>query len=92
VINLLQCRPLQSFKGTGTVEVPAASSGPVLLRSADNTMGGSIRAAIDFVCVVDAAAYRACPHVKRPGVARAVGEAGRRIHVAASETSILLAP
>jgi len=92
VINLLQCRPLQSFKGTGTVEVPAAIGGPVLLRSSDNTMGGSMQADVDFVCVVDAAGYRTCPHAKRPGVARAIGEAGRKLHEMGDVTAILLAP
>jgi hypothetical protein len=92
VINLLQCRPLQSFKGTGPAEVPAATGGPVLLRAADNTMGGSVEAGVDFVCMVDAAGYRACPHAKRPGVARAVGEAGHRVREAAGANAILLAP
>ncbi|SFX00642.1 PEP/pyruvate-binding domain-containing protein [Olsenella sp. kh2p3] len=91
VINLLQCRPLQSFKGTGSVEVPAAS-GPVLLRAAENTMGASMQTGIDFVCVVDAAGYRACPHGKRPGVARAVGEAARKVREAAGATAVLLVP
>ena len=82
VINLLQCRPLQSFEGTGSVEVPT-TSGPVLLRAAENTMGASMQTGVDFVCVVDAAGYRACPHGKRPGVARAVGEAARKVREAA---------
>lgn len=100
VVNLLQCRPLQSFSGTGTVEVPAGTDGAVLLRASDNAMGGSVEADVDFVCVVDAAAYRACPHARRPAVARAVGEAARIARDAGADsgdarrdaTAILLAP
>ncbi|MGN9234707.1 PEP/pyruvate-binding domain-containing protein [Atopobiaceae bacterium HCP3S3_D6] len=82
VINLLQCRPLQSFSGTGRVEVPERVAGPVLLRAAGDAMGGSVEKDVDFVCAVDAAAYRACPHAKRPDVARLVGEAARLVRAA----------
>jgi hypothetical protein len=55
-------------------------------------MGASMQASVDFVCVVDAAGYRACPHGKRPGVARAVGEAARKVRKVTGATAVLLAP
>ena len=76
VINLLQCRPLQGLSGTDAVEVPDHDSGATLLGMSGSSMGSSVDEAVDFVCYVDAAAYRACPHAKRPDVARAVDAAG----------------
>ncbi|MCH4053992.1 MAG: hypothetical protein LKH08_00430 [Atopobiaceae bacterium] len=59
--------------------------------AAGDTMGGSCDEGIDLVCVVDAVAYRACPHARRPDVARAVGAAGRIVREQGA-SAVLLAP
>ena len=76
VINLLQCRPLQSLSGGAKVDIPDVTAGPVLLRSSSSSMGNSVEKTIGFICYVNAKGYHDCPYARKLAVARAVGEAG----------------
>ena len=74
VINLLQCRPLQVFKSTGTVEVPEGTEKEkILLESTGSSMGLSRELALDMIVYVDPAAYYNLPYAEKPKVARLIG-------------------
>ncbi|MBQ1290674.1 MAG: phosphoenolpyruvate synthase [Lachnospiraceae bacterium] len=74
VINLLQCRPLQVFKDTGNVTVPAdLSAQKVLLESQSASMGLSRDVPLDLIVYVDPIAYYQMPYAEKSLVARVIG-------------------
>ena len=74
VINLLQCRPLQVFKDTGNVTVPAdLSAQKVLLESQSASMGLSRDVPLDLIVYVDPIAYYEMPYAEKSLIARVIG-------------------
>lgn len=78
MVNLLQCRPLQT-PGRGAAARPSTghtvSPDPdaVMLRLESNTMGPALHCRVDALIMVDPAAYHALPYRDKPSVARAIG-------------------
>ena len=64
-INLLQCRPLQVSKDTGSVTVPQnVDKDQILLENVDSSMGLSRSVPIDLIVYVDPKAYYNLPSGK----------------------------
>jgi hypothetical protein len=78
LINLVQCRPLQS-KGGGTskVSLPQVSEDQVLFRVFGNIMGGPIWKNMDLVCIVDPKGYAEMPYKDKFMVANAIDAVNR---------------
>ena len=91
VLNLLQCRPLQSLSGANQVELPASGIAQTVFHIKNASMGSSREVAIDEVVFVDPEAYYHCPYRKKPLVASMVGSRNKLIG-AAGEHGLLLAP
>ena len=74
LVNLLQCRPLQT-KGLGQpVSLPSLDDPKsFLFYSKGNFMGGNVRLPIDYVVFVDAKAYLKLPEQEKYSVARQIG-------------------
>ena len=79
VVNLLQCRPLQSPSGVRSVEIPELPDSAILLSTNNASMGNARQCSIDFVAIVDPENYYRCPHKKKPQVAGLVGSLNARI-------------
>lgn len=84
MINLLQCRPLQtpghSLPSPDAEPKPATGNqccfpppGAVMLRLKGNTMGPALHCRVDALILVDPAGYHALPYRDKPSVARAIG-------------------
>ena len=73
LINLVQCRPLQSA-GTGSmkVDVPDAPEEDTFFRLKGNIMGGPIDRSFDLVAIVDPKAYADMPYKDKYLVANAI--------------------
>ncbi len=74
-INLLQCRPLQT-KGLGRpVAIPEpADDSDCFFRQKGHFMGGNISLPIDYVVLVNTAAYQKLPEQEKYTVARSIGK------------------
>ncbi len=74
MINLLQCRPLQT-KGLGkSVDVPQLTDkNECFISARGNFMGGNVRLPIDYVVFVRAEAYLKLAEKDKYGIARLVG-------------------
>ncbi|MBN1892576.1 MAG: pyruvate kinase [Clostridiales bacterium] len=75
MINLLQCRPLQT-RGLGrSVEMPEPADGADFIFSVKGSfMGGNVRLPIDYVIYVDARAYGPLSEQDKYEIARKIGE------------------
>ncbi len=78
VINLLQCRPLQTFaeqqeQETGAGE-PVQPSGKLLFQCKHATMGISQERKLDYIVFVDPVKYYEMPYAKKTSVARSIGK------------------
>lgn len=91
VVNLLQCRPLQSLSGVGKVEIPALPAADVLFHVQGTTMGNSRSTQVDTVILVDPDAYYQCPYRKKSQVAAMVGTVNKQLG-ADGKSGLFLAP
>jgi hypothetical protein len=92
-INLVQCRPLQTFGEERTVKLPAESRGTdVLFRLEGNFMGGSISQTIDRIIFIEPDAYINLPLYQKYEVARVVGALNRQIVSRSELPTMLLGP
>ena len=73
VLNLLQCRPLQSLSGQNAVQIPEVAESDTVFHLRDASMGSSREVAIDAVAYVDPEGYYNCPYRKKSQVAALVG-------------------
>lgn len=73
IVNLLQCRPLQSFADEKRVEVPVLQESDTLFHLVGASMGNMHESPIDTIILIDPKRYYRCPHVKKTMVARIVG-------------------
>ncbi len=88
VVNLLQCRPLQT-RGLGLkVKIPKAIPDDLLLSIRGSTMGGSIFQPIDTVVLVDPEVYYRSTMNTKHRVARAIGKINGSLKQ--SEKAVLL--
>ena len=69
MLNLLQCRPLQSLSGPNAVRFPVDEVADTVFHIEDASMGNSREVRIDEVVYVDPEAYYRCPYRKKPQVA-----------------------
>lgn len=83
VLNLVQCRPLQTRGVGGAVGVPEPVPERCLLADRGNFMGGNVRLPIDQVVWVRPDAYLALGQPDRYAVARRIGELNRSLTGAA---------
>lgn len=83
VLNLVQCRPLQTRGVGGTIGVPAIEAARCLLATHGNFMGGNLRLPIDRVVLVRPDAYLSLGEPDRYAVARLIGELNRVLDGAA---------
>ena len=88
VLNLVQCRPLQTRGVGGSVGVPELVPERCLLSSRGNFMGGNVRLPIDQVVWVRPDAYLRLGQPDRYAVAKRIGELNRALDGAA----ILIGP
>lgn len=74
VVNLVQCRPLQT-RGLGEAVAMPAHPDPAhtLLSSQGHFMGGNVRLPLDYIAMVRPAAYLALGQQERYAVARGMG-------------------
>ncbi|WP_277033884.1 PEP/pyruvate-binding domain-containing protein [Propionimicrobium lymphophilum] len=86
LINLVQCRPLQT-KGLGSrVQMPKDPK-DVLIKQRGNFMGGNVRMPIEYAVIVRPEAYLQLSTQQRYSVARGIG----RLNRALSDTSFMIA-
>ena len=75
MINLLQCRPLQVFRDTGSVRVPAGvPAEEILLETRGASMGLSRALDMDFIVWVDPLAYYHLPYKEKAEIASLIGQ------------------
>lgn len=72
LINLLQCRPLQTGD-TETVKIPVCKKEDTFFHIVRNVMGSSRQQKIDAVVYVDPHEYYNYAYAKKPNIARAIG-------------------
>ncbi len=93
LINLLQCRPLQTRGRQGQVEIPEKiDPEKILFKCEGHFMGGSICQDITKVIYVDPKAYIDLPLSGKYDIARLVGELNRQITAKDTEPTILFGP
>ncbi len=93
VINLLQCRPLQTKGWQPQVKIPEhIDSEKVVLRTEGYFMGGSISLDIRKVVYVDPKAYMSLSLSQKYDIARLVGKLNRQIQNRQTEPAIFLGP
>ncbi|MHC4205184.1 MAG: PEP/pyruvate-binding domain-containing protein, partial [Planctomycetota bacterium] len=93
LINLLQCRPLQTRGTQGRVEIPAQIDPEKVLFSCEgHFMGGSICQDINKVIYVDPKAYIDLPLSGKYDIARLVGELNRQVATKETEPAIFFGP
>jgi len=93
LINLLQCRPLQTRGRKGRVEIPAQiDPEKILFKCEGHFMGGSICQDIKKVIYVDPKAYIDLLLSEKYDIARLVGELNRQITTKDAEPTILFGP
>jgi len=80
LVNLLQCRPLQTRGMGGTVQIPRLKPSQVYFQTEGSFMGGNIDQPIHIVINVDSAAYIALPLQEKYNIARLVGKINRQIN------------
>lgn len=76
LINLLQCRPLQTG-GNTSVQLPVCKKEDTFFHVVKNVMGTSRWQNMDVVVYVDPYEYYQYPYARKPDVARAIGEVNR---------------
>lgn len=93
VINLVQCRPLQT-KGTGRrINVPEnIPADRVWFGSDGNFMGTSMYQNVSRIIYVDPEGYHRLPLSEKYGVARLIGKINRRITDRETAPTILMGP
>ncbi len=93
VINLLQCRPLQTKGRQARVQIPAhIDSQKVLFQCEQYFMGGSIAQNLRKIIYVEPEAYIQLPLSQKYDVARLVGKLNRQITDKEAEPTILFGP
>ncbi len=73
LINLLQCRPLQTGGGGAKVKIPRIEDSRVFFELSGGTMGGALKKHIDTVIQVDPEGYCRLPYRKKYDIARSIG-------------------
>ena len=73
VIDLLQCRPLQTEQEGESVVVPGVEEDNVFLESRGASMGVSREIDLDCIVIVDPVAYYNMPYAEKYSVRNAVG-------------------
>jgi len=92
-INLVQCRPLQTYGEDRPVQLPDETLRRDVLFSLDgNFMGGSLSQAIDRIVFIEPEAYVRLPLYQKYEVARVVGTLNRQIRSRAELPTMLLGP
>jgi len=93
MINLLQCRPLQTTGHQGHVEMPSSvDPEKVLFETEGYSMGGSMAHAIRRVVHIDPEAYAGLSLSEKYDVARLVGKLNGLISDRCSDATILFGP
>jgi hypothetical protein len=93
MINLLQCRPLQTKGKRAAVTVPTdVESNKLLFRCQGYFMGGSIALDIKRIVFVDPKAYEAIPIQQKYDVARAIGAINKQTSDRNDTGLLLLGP
>ena len=74
MINLLQCRPLQVFRDSGSVTIPEnAAEDEILLETRGASMGLSQKTKLDLIAYVDPIRYYDLPYIDKPEIAALIG-------------------
>ncbi|MBR2257934.1 MAG: phosphoenolpyruvate synthase [Blautia sp.] len=69
-INLLQCRPLQAFKDTGTIRIPDdIPEENIIMETTGSSMGLSRSISIDRIVYIDPVSYYQMPYARKPEAA-----------------------
>ncbi len=93
LINLLQCRPLQTRGQQGRMEIPAQPDPEkVLFKCEGYFMGGSICQNVKRIIYVEPQAYIDLPLSGKYDIARLIGKLNRQITDRDAEPTILLGP
>ena len=79
LVNLLQCRPLQTRGMGGRVHIPKLQPSQVYFEAEGSFMGGNIEQPIDLIIHVDPAGYIALPIQEKYNIARLIGKVNRQI-------------
>lgn len=75
VMNLLQCRPLQTWQDSQTIDIPVYKDNTKVLFDIKHTaMGQSRKENIDVIVFVDPHLYYNYSYNKKPAVAKQIGE------------------
>ena len=76
LINLLQCRPLQTGERE-SVQIPVCKEEDTFFHIVKNVMGSSRKQKIDVIVYVDPYEYYTYEYAKKPDIARAIGVVNR---------------
>ena len=93
MINLLQCRPLQTKGLQAKVEIPSQIDPEKILFLCERYfMGGSISLPIKKIIYVEPRAYSELPQSQKYDIARLVGKLNKQVTDKENEPTILLGP
>ncbi len=93
VVNLLQCRPLQTKGLQPNVKLPSnPDPDSILFQTGGYFMGGSISQSLKYVIYVDPAAYIEMPIPQKYDIARIIGKLNRQICDRETSPAIFLGP
>ena len=92
-INLLQCRPFQTFGNRPEVSIPEKiPPADIFIKTKGNFMGGNVSLTIDAVLWVDPIHYTALSMPEKYSVARLIGKLNRQVADLRDRTTMLLGP
>jgi KaiC/GvpD/RAD55 family RecA-like ATPase len=92
LINLLQCRPLQTRGMGGKVRFPTLNAAQIYFEAEGSFMGGNIEQTIHRIIYVDPAGYIALPLQEKYNVARLIGKLNRQIRRNHQQQTLLVGP
>jgi len=93
LINLLQCRPLQTKGRQAKVEIPSKIQPEKILFQCERYfMGGSISQPVKKIIYVEPKAYTQLPQSQKYDIARIVGKLNKQITDKENEPTILFGP
>ncbi len=92
-INLLQCRPFQTFGEGVHVDIPAhIDPEKIIIRNDGNFMGGNVSQPIDCIIYIDPKAYTSLSISEKYSVARLIGKLNKQMVNRKKSPTFLLGP
>jgi pyruvate, water dikinase len=91
LMNLLQCRPLQTGSAGTKIKFPAIKNENIFFELSGGTMGGAVIQPVDCIIQVDPEGYYGLPYKDKYSVARSLGKINHH-SILAGKSVMLLVP